>query len=486
VLKDVTRPTGYSWKRPHKAETIAMSLPLKNKSSWINRLTVKVNDRRSRSKSPSITPQPSTSIKSGEQRTAGSTNRSTLQNNVAPSTSVSAAANVSSAPGRASAPAAGSSSPAPGASLWSRGYDKKKAEDPELMSAYEAIVGAEVGLSRIDDPATMQKLIDLQLQKVEDRKWKLQVGSQPIVIREQVGRLVRAVMFAKDFISPILSAEPHAGLGDIYNKSPLYYAVSGGMDLGLIKCLIECGGHDFPTHSITMRTAIERSNDIAEFLLANGLELPADETECHYLLEKSQKNEYEGLGFYSKLAMHLMDRQPSFQFSVEEIAYALTFGDIDLVAKMKKCSGLGEDEWSAAWMSMVDGWNRYWIALDFSSTKQKLAESMSIMMESDKSVLNAPVASGMTLLCMAARCRNWLLVHCLLRRGANVLLKDDFGWDAILYLADGYHMRCLDLACCHDRRQELERREGQRKFTSLRRYFSGEPVPMSDFARIVR
>jgi hypothetical protein len=126
---------------------------------------------------------------------------------------------------------------------------------------------------------------------------------------------------------------------------------------------------------------------------------------------------------------------------------------------MKKCSGLGEDEWSAAWMSMVDGWNRYWIALDFSSTKQKLAESMSIMMESDKSVLNAPVASGMTLLCMAARCRNWLLVHCLLRRGANVLLKDDFGWDAILYLADGYHMRCLDLACCHDRRQELERRK---------------------------
>lgn len=178
------------------------------KASWTDRLSAKI---RSRSKSPAASPQSSFSSQSRAQSAAEppdqlhQPNFQQIPGGKAPATTK--APNIQSQSPGPSIPIAPDRS-----SLWTRGYAQKKTDNPELIQAYELLITAEAGISPLDDYAGMQRLIEQQLQKVEDRQWKLQIGSQPIVIREQVGRLVRAIMFAKDFITPVLSSEPHASL----------------------------------------------------------------------------------------------------------------------------------------------------------------------------------------------------------------------------------------------------------------------------------
>jgi hypothetical protein len=55
-------------------------------------------------------------------------------------------------------------------------------------------------------------LASKKLHDVEDSQWKLQLGGNSVVVREQVDRVAKVLIVTKDFISSAVAAEPHAAL----------------------------------------------------------------------------------------------------------------------------------------------------------------------------------------------------------------------------------------------------------------------------------
>ena len=106
----------------------------------------------------------------------------------------------------------GSNAPNDGRSLWQQAYEKQKAEHPKLISTYEALIDSATGSTPNQDSESMSKLIEAKLQEVEQRQWKVQIGGTSVKVREVVSKLVRAVIFAKEFITPAINTDPHAGL----------------------------------------------------------------------------------------------------------------------------------------------------------------------------------------------------------------------------------------------------------------------------------
>lgn len=64
----------------------------------------------------------------------------------------------------------------------------------------------------LDKEKQLSALIVKRLQIVEDARWKFEVGNQTIEVKAQVDRIVKTVVFAKDFVSSALSSDPHAAL----------------------------------------------------------------------------------------------------------------------------------------------------------------------------------------------------------------------------------------------------------------------------------
>jgi uncharacterized protein YlzI (FlbEa/FlbD family) len=58
----------------------------------------------------------------------------------------------------------------------------------------------------------LQKLVDQKLQDIQDSRLKITVSGKEIVVKEQVCKVVHAILSAKDFIGSAVSAEPHAAL----------------------------------------------------------------------------------------------------------------------------------------------------------------------------------------------------------------------------------------------------------------------------------
>ena len=58
----------------------------------------------------------------------------------------------------------------------------------------------------------MLALVRKKVKAVDDARWKFQLGERSVELKTQVDRIVKAIPFAKDFISPAVSAEPHAAL----------------------------------------------------------------------------------------------------------------------------------------------------------------------------------------------------------------------------------------------------------------------------------
>lgn len=59
----------------------------------------------------------------------------------------------------------------------------------------------------------MSALVDKKLEMMNDRQWRVKVCGRSVEVREQVDRIVKVVLVAKDFISSAASLDPiHAGL----------------------------------------------------------------------------------------------------------------------------------------------------------------------------------------------------------------------------------------------------------------------------------
>ena len=59
----------------------------------------------------------------------------------------------------------------------------------------------------------MSALVDKKLEAMNKKQWRVRMCSRSVQIREQVDRIVKVVLVAKDFISSAASMDPlHAGL----------------------------------------------------------------------------------------------------------------------------------------------------------------------------------------------------------------------------------------------------------------------------------
>lgn len=67
------------------------------------------------------------------------------------------------------------------------------------------------------DPSKREKqmsaLVDEKLAAMNDKRWRIKMCGRSVEIREQVDRVVKVVLVAKDFITPFANLDPvHAGL----------------------------------------------------------------------------------------------------------------------------------------------------------------------------------------------------------------------------------------------------------------------------------
>ena len=58
----------------------------------------------------------------------------------------------------------------------------------------------------------MSALVRKKLNKMDEAQWRVKFGDKEIVVQDQFDRLVKAILFGKEFISSAVSADPHAGL----------------------------------------------------------------------------------------------------------------------------------------------------------------------------------------------------------------------------------------------------------------------------------
>lgn len=58
----------------------------------------------------------------------------------------------------------------------------------------------------------MAKLANKKLSQIDDNRYKLQIGSKTIVVKEKMDQLIPAVLAAKYFVAAALTSQPMAGL----------------------------------------------------------------------------------------------------------------------------------------------------------------------------------------------------------------------------------------------------------------------------------
>lgn len=108
---------------------------------------------------------------------------------------------------------------------WERAYEilRRSKEGGEQMQKYEAILQANMeGKADIDKTSTgghgpdrltqMSGLAINKMQAIDDSKWKFQLGERSVKLKKILEQTVRAIVFAKDFVSSAASSEPHAAL----------------------------------------------------------------------------------------------------------------------------------------------------------------------------------------------------------------------------------------------------------------------------------
>lgn len=144
------------------------------------------------------------------------------------------------------------------AGLWNRAYEQLKARDEQLIHQFEkllaenpqvshssqalgsatdipvkrvglldtdphlAVQSSQTGLSgstlllarvgTVQRQNQMKALLNEKIKNDEDAVWKLRIGDNQIVIRDQLSKIVKVVAAAKDFVGAAIASDPHAAL----------------------------------------------------------------------------------------------------------------------------------------------------------------------------------------------------------------------------------------------------------------------------------
>lgn len=108
--------------------------------------------------------------------------------------------------------------------LWDRAHKllREDKSTKQLLEKYETILASE--LEQVASPVTsvdwgsrvrseqVSILIDKKLKDIEGESCKLQLGNQAVEVKAQVDKVVKTVIWAKDFVSTAVSADPHSAL----------------------------------------------------------------------------------------------------------------------------------------------------------------------------------------------------------------------------------------------------------------------------------
>lgn len=127
----------------------------------------------------------------------------------------------------ANIPGSGSADPADDTpeDLWDRAYTALRGREDlkKLMDTYENVLlenlqgeglspGTLASLKASDREQQMSALVRKKVDHMEQAQSKLPLGNKHIKLRPQVDRVVKAVIYAKDFVTSAASADPHAAL----------------------------------------------------------------------------------------------------------------------------------------------------------------------------------------------------------------------------------------------------------------------------------
>ena len=93
----------------------------------------------------------------------------------------------------------------------------------QLLDAFEKILASETEVEPSSNPGhgdklerekQMSDLVAKKLAAMDEKQWRIKMLSgKPVIVREQVHRIVKIVLVAKDFGSSLASIDPiHAGL----------------------------------------------------------------------------------------------------------------------------------------------------------------------------------------------------------------------------------------------------------------------------------
>lgn len=109
--------------------------------------------------------------------------------------------------------------------LWDRAYELLREDEnsKQVIQAYEKILLSELeegndsptisaGLGTSRREGQMSALVQKKLKAVDDAQWKFFPGDKTVEVKAQLDRIVKAVLFAKDFVSSAVGTEPHAAL----------------------------------------------------------------------------------------------------------------------------------------------------------------------------------------------------------------------------------------------------------------------------------
>ena len=109
--------------------------------------------------------------------------------------------------------------------IWDRAYEslREGKDSRKLMDDYEKILLSDFkndhsfpavaeGTGTSERERAMSALVERKVKAVEDARWKFQLGERTVEMKTQVDRIVKTILFAKDFVSSAVSAEPHTAL----------------------------------------------------------------------------------------------------------------------------------------------------------------------------------------------------------------------------------------------------------------------------------
>lgn len=109
--------------------------------------------------------------------------------------------------------------------LWDRAYTalREREDLKNLTDTYENVLMENLqgegsstctfaDLNASDREEQMSALVQKKVDHMEQAQSKLRLGNKVIKLRPQVDRVVKVVIYAKDFVTSAVSADPHAAL----------------------------------------------------------------------------------------------------------------------------------------------------------------------------------------------------------------------------------------------------------------------------------